>query len=199
MIACHFRLALLNKLLEDGNTLYKLNKLNDAAMFYAYALKRIPDATQLPPKHAKVFGQLRVHLLLNQSRCKRRLKAFSEAVDLATVVIKMLPHQFEAYYARAKARHSAGQLEAAYADLTAAVRLAPASRELNQILINLKEEISSTNSSKSQQQHPQQLTEVVCCTVRIERNMVEEPTSSLFDRRLLILLISVIILFTFSA
>jgi len=148
-----FRLALLNKLLEDGNTLYKRGKLPEAALRYSYAVKRLPSTTssapggQNPPQqqHPKVFDQLRVHLLLNLARCKRKMKAYAEAVDLATELITAYPHQFEAYHARAKAHHAAGRPEMAYADLTAAVRLAPQNRELHRILVSLKEELQTVS------------------------------------------------------
>ncbi len=142
-----FRLALLNKLLEDGNTLYKRGKLPEAALRYSYAVKRLPTSTTSAPggKHQKVFDQLRVHLLLNLARCKRKMKAYAEAVDLATEVIVAHPHQFEAYHARAKAHHAAGRPEMAYADLTSAVRLAPQNRELHRILVSLKEELQTVS------------------------------------------------------
>lgn len=143
-----YRLALLNKLLEDGNTLYKRGKLPEAALRYSYAVKRLPPApapgTQ-QHQQQKVFDQLRVHLLLNLARCKRKMKAYAEAVDLATEVIVAYPHQFEAYHARAKAHHAAGRPDVAYADLTAAVRLAPQNRELHRILVSLKEELQTVS------------------------------------------------------
>ena len=86
-----------------------------------------------------------MHLLLNLARCKRKLKAYAEAIDITTEVITAFPHQFEAYHARAKAHHAAGRLEAAYADLTAAVRLAPQNRELHRILVSLKEEMQTVS------------------------------------------------------
>jgi tetratricopeptide (TPR) repeat protein len=139
-------LALLNKLLEDGNTLYKRGKLPEAALRYSYAVKRLPTAASAPGgQHQKVFDQLRVHLLLNLARCKRKMKAYAEAVDLTTEVIAAHPHQFEAYHARAKAHHAAGRPEMAYADLTSAVRLAPQNRELHRILVSLKEELQTVS------------------------------------------------------
>ena len=138
----------MNKLLEDGNTLYKRGKLPEAALRYSYAVKRLPTstATSAPGgQHQKVFDQLRVHLLLNLARCKRKMKAYAEAVDLATEVIAAHPHQFEAYHARAKAHHAAGRPEMAYADLTSAVRLAPQNRELHRILVSLTEELQQVS------------------------------------------------------
>ena len=36
-------MILINKILEDGNTLFRKNKLQDASHRYKYALKRIPQ------------------------------------------------------------------------------------------------------------------------------------------------------------
>lgn len=64
--------VLLNKLLEDGNVLYRKNRFQDAAHRYQYALRKISGLEQLLDRNA-VFAQLRTNLLLNLSRCKRKL------------------------------------------------------------------------------------------------------------------------------
>ena len=69
------RLILLNKLLEDGNVLYRKNRLKEAAHRYQYALKKFP-AEDLG-EHTATFKQLRVNFLLNQSRCKRKMNVSS--------------------------------------------------------------------------------------------------------------------------
>ena len=101
----------MNKLLEDGNTLYRKNRFDEAAHRYGYAVRRIPvnnstnnnslenndakdekNANNLdnhiamesnnnestsdeePVSHiSATFSQLKIHLLLNLSRCQRRL------------------------------------------------------------------------------------------------------------------------------
>ena len=60
-------LILLNKLLDDGNTLYRQGRLPDAAHRYRYALRRLPR-TGLDT-WAPTFQTLQTHLLLNLSRC----------------------------------------------------------------------------------------------------------------------------------
>ena len=69
------RLILLNKLLEDGNVLYRKNRLKEAAHRYQYALKKFPPEDL--GEHAATFKQLRVNFLLNQSRCKRKMNVSS--------------------------------------------------------------------------------------------------------------------------
>lgn len=68
-----FRLLLLNKLLEDGNILYRKNRLQEAAYRYQYALRKIPDPTSIG-EHSSTFLQLKINFLLNHSRCKRKMK-----------------------------------------------------------------------------------------------------------------------------
>ena len=132
-------MILLNKLLEDGNILYKKGKLEEAATRYTYAAKRVPlsQASDL----GAVFLQLRIHLLLNLSRCRRKQQDLDEAGRLASEALSLAPSCPEAYHARAKASHAAGRLEAALRDLTEAVRVAPGNRELHRILLSLKLEM----------------------------------------------------------
>ena len=92
-----FRLILLNKLLEDGNTLYRKNRFEEAAHRYQYAIKRCPADDK------ETFEQLKVHLYLNLSRCKRKQSLYSEAVDLASEVLRFRPNSLEAMHARARA------------------------------------------------------------------------------------------------
>lgn len=65
------RLILLNKLLEDGNVLYRKSRLKEAAHRYQYALKKFP--TEDLGEHTATFEQLHINFLLNQSRCKRKM------------------------------------------------------------------------------------------------------------------------------
>ena len=88
-----------------------------------------------------MFDQLKIHLLLNLSRCKRKMQDYKEAIKVATEVIDIHPTCYQAFHARAKAHHVAGHLDLALHDLTEAVRVAPQNRELHKILITLKQEI----------------------------------------------------------
>ena len=90
-----------------------------------------------------MFDQLKIHLLLNLSRCKRKMHDYNEAIKVATEVIDIHPSCYQAFHVRAKNHHVAGHLNQALHDLTEAVRVAPQNRELHKILITLKEEIQS--------------------------------------------------------
>ncbi|XP_063381580.1 protein TANC2 isoform X1 [Cydia fagiglandana] len=108
-----FMLILLNKLLEDGNMLYRKNRPSEAAHRYQYALKKInplisdegltTPTTPVPHEHVSAFVQLKTNLLLNLSRCKRKLNEPSEALDLAARASVLRPNAFECAYAMARA------------------------------------------------------------------------------------------------
>ncbi|KAG7298831.1 hypothetical protein JYU34_017281 [Plutella xylostella] len=109
-----FMLILLNKLLEDGNLLYRKNRPSEAAHRYQYALKKInplisdeglttPTPTQpVPHEHVSAFVQLKTNLLLNMSRCKRKLNEPAEALDLAVRASVLRPNAFECAYAMSR-------------------------------------------------------------------------------------------------
>ena len=97
-----------------------------------------------------MFDQLKIHLLLNLSRCKRKMQDYKEAIKVATEVIDIHPTCYQAFHARAKAHHNAGHLDHALHDLTEAVRVAPQNRELHKILITLKKEIQSAREGKEE-------------------------------------------------
>ena len=154
---------LLNKLLEDGNTLFKKDRLSEAAHRYQYALRRIPGGGSAVGgnggggagvnmgRNKSTFEQLTIHLLLNLSRCKRKAGHLTEAVDMANRVLAINPDSFEAHYAKAKANKEAGRLHEAVNDLTEALRVAgPNNRgELHRVILRIKEEIAANEEKTS--------------------------------------------------
>ncbi|XP_041450105.1 protein TANC2 isoform X1 [Drosophila obscura] len=129
--------VLLNKLLEDGNVLYRKNRFQEAAHRYQYALRKISGLEQLLERNA-VFAQLRTNLLLNLSRCKRKLNELDDSIDLATQAIAQKPHSYEGYYARAKARMEQGALNEALVDANEAMQQAAQSGVLCEVVEVLK-------------------------------------------------------------
>ena len=139
-------------------------------MRYSYASKRVPVSQD--SRHDTVFLQLRLHLLLNLSRCKRKLHCPDEAARLASEALSLAPQCPEAYHARAKAHHGGGRLEAALTDLTEAVRIAPQNRELHRILLGLKLEIKQ-NTIKDKQHKESRDSSSGVCTQEGEENIKE--------------------------
>lgn len=133
-------LILLNKLLEDGNVLYRKSRLREAAHRYQYALKKFPSDDQ--GEHNQAFHQLQINFLLNYSRCKRKLNEPEEAIELANEALAMKPESYEAHYALSKARLDLGEYECALRDAHEAQKYAPAQNtEVRRVLAYLQEEI----------------------------------------------------------
>ena len=136
--------------MEDGNTLFRTGRLDDASYRYEYALKRLPrlkEATPENDEHEDVFIQLKSHLLLNLSRTQRKQKKYEEAIRSATQVLDFKPDAFEAFWARGKAKKDTGSLEDALADLREAITLAPQNMELHRFTLKVKEELESRNAT----------------------------------------------------
>ena len=153
---------MLNKLLEDGNILFRKGRLTDAAYRYEYALRRMPRlrpdgpnglpaghgaASSLPsPASEDIFGQLKTHLLLNLSRTKRKLGNFKEAETNASQVIALRPQCHEAWWARAKSRSDQDRLHEALGDLREALKLAPNNLQLHAFSIQVKTQLEAQTS-----------------------------------------------------
>ncbi|XP_025416636.1 protein TANC2 isoform X4 [Sipha flava] len=131
-------LVLLNKLLEDGNTLYRKGRLKEAAYRYIYALNKFPAENELD----STFKQLQINFYLNTSRCKRKLNEVNESIEFAEKVLKLKPSSFEAYYARAKALKDLRRFEDALADIQEAVRLVPpGNSDIRHVLFRLRDDV----------------------------------------------------------
>ncbi|KAK7913178.1 hypothetical protein WMY93_013389 [Mugilogobius chulae] len=131
-------LILLQKLMEEGNMLYKKGRMKEAGQRYQYALRKLPREGQ--GEELKGLRDLRVSLYLNLSRCRRKTNDFGLAEDFATKALELKPRSYEAFYARARAKRSSRQFAAALADLHEAARLSPSNREIRRLLARVEEE-----------------------------------------------------------
>ncbi|KAM9765168.1 protein TANC1-like [Menidia menidia] len=131
-------LILLQKLMEEGNILYKKGRMKEAGQRYQYALRKLPREGQ--GDELKGLKELRVSLYLNLSRCRRKTNDFGIAEEFATKALELKPRSYEAYYARARAKRSSRQFSAALADLHEAARLCPSNREIRRLLSRVEEE-----------------------------------------------------------
>ncbi|XP_020923789.1 protein TANC2 isoform X9 [Sus scrofa] len=143
-------IILLSKLMEEGDMFYKKGKVKEAAQRYQYALKKFPREGF--GEDLKTFRELKVSLLLNLSRCRRKMNDFGMAEEFATKALELKPKSYEAYYARARAKRSSSrQFAAALEDLNEAIKLCPNNREIQRLLLRVEEECR-----QMQQQPPQQ-------------------------------------------
>uniref|UniRef100_A0A667WPF1 Tetratricopeptide repeat, ankyrin repeat and coiled-coil containing 2a n=1 Tax=Myripristis murdjan TaxID=586833 RepID=A0A667WPF1_9TELE len=127
-------MVLLSKLIQEGDRLYKQGKLREAAQSYQSALQKFPG------DESKMFRALRVCVLLNLSRCRRKMNDFGPAEELASRALELKAKSYEAFYARARAKRSSRQFHAALEDLIEASRLCPSSREIRRLLARVQEE-----------------------------------------------------------
>ncbi|XP_052822190.1 protein TANC2 isoform X6 [Octopus bimaculoides] len=154
-------LVLLKKLMDDGNILYKKNRVKEAAQRFQYALRKFPKDGF--GDDARTFYDLRISLLLNLSKCKRKLQDYIAAIELATKVLEIRPKSFEGYYARARARRDNKQYDSALEDLKQAVFLVPNNAELQRLLLRLRSEcLEQANILK---ETPSESTDVQSITV----------------------------------
>ncbi|XP_048654081.1 protein TANC2 isoform X6 [Marmota marmota marmota] len=144
-------IILLSKLMEEGDMFYKKGKVKEAAQRYQYALKKFPREGF--GEDLKTFRELKVSLLLNLSRCRRKMNDFGMAEEFATKALELKPKSYEAYYARARAKRSSRQFAAALEDLNEAIKLCPNNREIQRLLMRVEEEC---RQMQQQQQPPQQ-------------------------------------------
>uniref|UniRef100_A0A665VPN0 Tetratricopeptide repeat, ankyrin repeat and coiled-coil containing 1b n=1 Tax=Echeneis naucrates TaxID=173247 RepID=A0A665VPN0_ECHNA len=131
-------IILLQKLMEEGNLLYKKGKMKEAAQRYQYALRKFPREGF--GDDLRAFKDLRVSLYLNLSRCRRKTNDFGMAEEFATKALELKPKSYEAYYARARAKRSSRQFTAALADLHEAAKLCPNNREIRRLLARVEDE-----------------------------------------------------------
>ncbi|XP_053115158.1 protein TANC2 isoform X7 [Hemicordylus capensis] len=140
---------LLSKLMEEGDMFYKKGKVKEAAQRYQYALKKFPREGF--GEDLKTFRELKVSLLLNLSRCRRKMNDFGMAEEFATKALELKPKSYEAYYARARAKRSSRQFSAALEDLNEAIKLCPNNREIQRLLMRVEEECRQSQAPLQQQ------------------------------------------------
>ncbi|XP_051666347.1 protein TANC1 isoform X2 [Manacus candei] len=150
-------LILLQKLMEEGNTLYKKGKMKEAAQRYQYALRKFPREGF--GEEMKAFTELRVSLYLNLSRCRRKTNDFGMAEEFATKALDLKPRCYEAYYARARAKRNSRKLLAALADLHEAAQLCPSNQEIKRLLARVEEECKQLQRTQQQKHQSAQLLE----------------------------------------
>ncbi|RXM30214.1 Protein TANC1 [Acipenser ruthenus] len=142
-------IILLQKLMEEGNVLYKKGKMKEAAQRYQYALRKFPREGF--GDDLKAFKELRVSLYLNLSRCRRKTNDFGMAEEFATKALELKPKSYEAFYARARAKRSSRQFAAALADLHEAAKLCSNNREIRRLLVRVEDECKQLQHAQQKQ------------------------------------------------
>ncbi|KAG5203043.1 hypothetical protein JEQ12_002626 [Ovis aries] len=126
-------IILLSKLMEEGDMFYKKGKVKEAAQRYQYALKKFPREGF--GEDLKTFRELKVSLLLNLSRCRRKMNNNSSSCVYIS---------------------SSRQFAAALEDLNEAIKLCPNNREIQRLLLRVEEECRQMQQQPPVQQQPPQ-------------------------------------------
>ncbi|KAJ8379019.1 hypothetical protein AAFF_G00231880 [Aldrovandia affinis] len=145
-------IILLSKLIEEGDSFYKKGKVKEAAQRYQCALKKFPREGF--SEDLKTFRELKVSLLLNLSRCRRKMNDFGMAEEFATKALELKPNSYEAYYARARAKRSSRQLAEALEDLNEAIKQCPNNREIQRLLQRVEDEYRQANQPPQEELEP---------------------------------------------
>ncbi|KAM8933527.1 protein TANC1 [Pelodytes ibericus] len=145
-------IILLQKIMDEGNILYRKGKMKEAAQRYQYALRKFPREGF--GDEIKAFNELRVSLYLNLSRCRRKTNDFGMAEELASKALELKPKCYEAFYARARAKRNSRQFVAALADLHEALKLCPNNQEIQRLLCRVEEEFKQQQRNLQQKQNP---------------------------------------------
>ncbi|XP_033612186.1 protein TANC1 isoform X7 [Fukomys damarensis] len=143
-------IILLQKLMEEGNVMYKKGKMKEAAQRYQYALRKFPREGL--GEDMRPFNELRVSLYLSLSRCRRKTNDFGMAEEFASKALELKPKSYEAFYARARAKRNSRQFVAALADLQEAVKLCPTNQEIKRLLARVEEECKQLQRNQQQKQ-----------------------------------------------
>nr|XP_033801341.1 protein TANC1 isoform X2 [Geotrypetes seraphini] len=143
-------IILLQKLMDEGNILYKKGKMKEAAQRYQHALRRFPREGF--GEEMKSFNELRVSLYLNLSRCRRKTNDFGMAEEFASKALELNGKSYEAYYARARAKRNSRQFVAALADLREAIKLCPSNQEIKRLLSRVEDECRQVQRTQQQKQ-----------------------------------------------
>ncbi|CAG7629519.1 unnamed protein product [Allacma fusca] len=146
-------LVLLNKLLEDGNVLYRKGQLKDAIYRYQYALRKIP-VNEYDEDMQATFDEIKMTFMLHLSRCKRKMNEEQEAIHLASEVIKLQPNSSKAYHVRAKAYQAIKEITEALNDVNRAIELVGHNTELRRQLFRLKEEMTRESRTETRNMSP---------------------------------------------
>jgi len=116
------------KLKEEGNSLYKANKIEEASEKYRLAVGMLEQLMLREKPQDEEWRELRnqkIPLLLNFAQCKLCQKDFYSAIEHCTEVIEADPENVKAFYRRAKANVGAWNPEAARSDFNEVIKLDP--------------------------------------------------------------------------
>ena len=141
------RLLLVRKLFDDGNSLLRGERFEEASFRFEYALKKMPSGSRPEGESARrLFDQMRSRLLLDLSTAQRKQGQYSAAILRASEVIEnnsaadvnSVQLCRDALWNRSKARLDSGDTEGAQDDVREAIKLAPRDIHLHKLASEIR-------------------------------------------------------------
>ena len=150
------QVAITQQTFRGRNKLHLNDRLDEAIYRYEYALKKLP----LQYEGKDIFMQLRVHLLLNLSRTRRKQCEFKASMDRAKQVLDLKPDSSEAFWCRAKARYEMlmqfgrderkrDLLEETLMDLREAIKISPQNEMLHKFVAKVRQKLNEIEFQES--------------------------------------------------
>jgi len=140
---------------EQGNSLFRKGKYEEAIRKYEAGNSAVPNAEDLKestlPEAEKEGAKAearktQVACLVNVAACKLKLDDFKGAIQASDTALEVDKDNFKAFFRRAQARLKLGDIDEAKADLVAAGKIDPKSREVRVELDKIKKKMAENKS-----------------------------------------------------
>lgn len=140
-------IILVEGLKDEGNSLFKQRKFEDALEKYGYAGLILAHYIFKEEKDRVSFWDLAVRILLNADACCAKVNDHNQVGLLCSVVLEFEPKNVKALYRRASTSIVVGKIEWAYWDLVTASEIDPKNKEISKELDRVKLLLSNVHSS----------------------------------------------------
>lgn len=134
---------------SEGNSLYELNKFEEAAQKYFLALSYLEDLSIKEKAHSDEWNRIeekKVPLLLNYAQCKLIMTEYAEVIRHTTTVLEFDSNNVKALFRRGKAHAGCWNVEEAKADFEKACTLDPSlSKVVDKELTMLMQRVHEKN------------------------------------------------------
>jgi DnaJ family protein C protein 7 len=147
------------RLKEEGNTLFKQSKWGEAVECYTRALEVCPLVYLYPPKLIDASqiigskpeegngGQIRATLLSNRATTRTKLQQYPDALEDITASLELHPGSYKAFRTRARIRLQMEEYEGCVQDFKQSLDMARGGREAMQEVRALQDELRKAETA----------------------------------------------------
>lgn len=136
---------------EEGNSLFKLGKVDNALEMYGYAEVILARYKFEEEEDRSKFCELALCILLNSTACFSRKKEFVQVGQVCSIILEFQPNNVKAMYRRAMAAIELERHDMAYWDLVLAAEINPKNQEVVKKLEEVKNFIKAKKSTDQHQ------------------------------------------------